>query len=92
MELIWSHQAEHDLDGVVSYIAQNNVQAALAMDMLLVEAAESLLLFPAKGRPGLVPGTRELVAHEHYVLVYQRTEEAVIIAAVLHTSRQWPPA
>ena len=60
------------------------------MDSLLREAADSLILFPEKGKPGRIPGTRELIVHKHYTLVYVVAPDTVQIVAVLHSSRQWP--
>lgn len=92
MKIIWSELAEEDLDAIVDYIARDNLQAALDMDSLLQDAADGLALFPDKGKPGQIPGTRELVAHKNYILVYGLAPDAVHIAAVLHSARQWPPA
>ncbi|MCL2123115.1 MAG: type II toxin-antitoxin system RelE/ParE family toxin [Desulfovibrionaceae bacterium] len=91
MEVIWSEQAEQSLASIVEFIAKDNVRAALEMDILLQNAAEGLVIFPHKGKPGRVPGTRELVAHEHYILVYRLTDNAVYIVSVLHASMLWPP-
>lgn len=41
-------------------------------------------------RPGRVPGTREVVAHPNYVVVYQVTETQVEVLAVLHTRQDYP--
>ena len=90
MEIIWSVVAEADLESIVEYIARDNMAAALVVDDLLRHAAQELAFFPKKGKPGRYPGTRELVAHEHYLLVYAVTGEMVQIVAVLHTSRKYP--
>ena len=91
MELVWSETAEENLDAIVSYIAHDNLQAALEMDDLLRSAAKGLTNFPKKGKPGRIPGTRELIAHPSYLLVYTLDDDSLHIVAVLHTSQQWPP-
>ncbi|MDR2891554.1 MAG: type II toxin-antitoxin system RelE/ParE family toxin [Deltaproteobacteria bacterium] len=91
MEVIWSEPAEDSLDAIVSYIADDNLHAALEMDDLLRKAANGLAQFPQKGKPGRIPGTRELVPHPNYVLVYLLTKESIQIVTVLHSSQQWPP-
>ncbi len=91
MHVVWSEPAEEDLDAIVEYIARDNLQAALDMDSLLRDAADGLALFAATGKPGRIPGTRELVAHRNYILVYVVTPDAVQIVTVLHSAQQWPP-
>lgn len=46
---------------------------------------------PLMGRPGQVPGTRELIPHESYRLVYEAQADTVWILALVHTARPWPP-
>lgn len=94
MRVIWTVPADLDREKIVFFIAEDNPEAALAMDELLAHAAQNLALAPHKGRLGRVPHTREWVFHKSYILVYQYDEddEVVYIVAVLHTARQWPPA
>ena len=37
-------------------------------------------------------GTRELIPHESYRLVYEIEGTTVWVLALVHTARQWPPA
>ena len=75
----------------LDYIAQDNPSAALALDELLSEKAARLIDHPQFGRPGRIIGTRELVAHRNYILVYDVTADTVRVLRVLHAARQWPP-
>lgn len=43
------------------------------------------------GRRGQIPGTRELIPHESYRLVYEVQADTVRILALVHTARLWPP-
>ncbi len=61
------------------------------MDALFSAAAARLASHPKLGRPGKIPGTRELIPHENYRLVYEIEGDAVWVLAVVHTARQWPP-
>ena len=58
----------------------------------LIEQTEALLTHHAAlGRPGRVPGTRELVIGGlPYVIPYRMRDGAIEILRVLHTSRRWP--
>lgn len=62
----------------------------MALDELLEEKAGRLVDHPNLGRPGRIAGTRELVAHQNYVLVYDVTGDMVRILRVLHAAIQWP--
>lgn len=69
----------------------DNPRAAVHIDELFSAAAASLADFPDKGRLGLVAGTRELIPHENYRLVYQTERDVVWILAMVHVARMWPP-
>lgn len=61
------------------------------MDDRFSEAVTALVDFPLSGREGLISGTRELIPHASYRLVYEIFGETVWILALVHTSREWPP-
>ena len=91
MKLVWTRPAAADRREIRAYIAQDNPPAALALDELLSERAVRLIDHPQLGRPGRVNGTRELVAHRNYILVYDVAADMVRVLRVLHAARQWPP-
>lgn len=91
MRLVWTRRAHLDRNVIRTHIAKDNPSAAMAMDALFSAKAARLASHPDIGRPGRVPGTRELVAHSKYVLVYDISVETVRVLRLLHTSRQWPP-
>jgi toxin ParE1/3/4 len=88
----WTYEAEQDRDAIWSYIAANNPSAAGRIDALFTDAVATLADFPLAGRTGRVPGTRELIPHESYRLVYEVMVDTVWVLAVVHNARQWPPA
>lgn len=61
------------------------------MDALFGVASRRLADFPQLGRIGVIPGTRELIPHESYRLVYEIEGDTVWVLALVHTARQWPP-
>lgn len=91
MRLVWTRPANLDRKQIREYIAQDNPTAALALDELVSEKASRLVDHPGLGRPGRVDGTRELIAHQNYILVYDVAEDTVRVLRVLHAARQWPP-
>ncbi len=91
MSVIWTPEALQDRAEIWDYIAADNPQAAARMDELFSDAAARLAEHPNLGKPGQVPGTRELIPHESYRLVYEIERKTVWILALVHTSKQWPP-
>jgi addiction module RelE/StbE family toxin len=91
VRLIWTLEAQQDRVDIWDYIAAENPFAAVDMDRLFSDAVASLTTHPQLGRPGTVPGTRELIPHENYRLVYEIADETVWILALVHASRRWPP-
>ena len=92
MKVIWTPEAEQDRDDIWLHIAADNLRAAVLMDELFSDAAIRLADHPKLGRPGKIPGTRELIPHENYRLVYEIEGETVWVLTLVHTARQWPPA
>lgn len=92
MELRWTPEAIQDREEIYDYIEADNPAAALALDELFAEKAGRLVDHPGLGRPGRVPGTHELVAHQNYILVYDVEGDLVRVLRVLHAARLWPPS
>ncbi|MFE0759159.1 type II toxin-antitoxin system RelE/ParE family toxin [Inquilinus sp. NPDC058860] len=79
MEVRWSLEAERDLFRVRSYIAEFNPWAASRVAVQLLAAGDSLEHLPRRGRPGRLPGTRELVSVQPFVIVYEITTVVEIL-------------
>lgn len=88
MRLVFAEPAERDLDSIIDYIALGNPNAAEKVYRAIVAAARRLIDFPAMGRSGRLPGTREFpMSSLPYMIVYEVGAEVVTILAVFHTSR-----
>jgi toxin ParE1/3/4 len=80
-----------NLNAEAEYIAQDNPEAAAHMVAAVVSAVNHLAEYPAMGRAGRVPGTRELVALDTpYIIPYRVREGTVEILRVFHAARRWP--
>ena len=90
MQLVCTPESVEDREAIYALIEADNPRAALALDTLISEKAERLLEQPGLGRPGRVPGTRELVLHPNYLLIYDQVEDRLRILRLLHAARQWP--
>jgi addiction module RelE/StbE family toxin len=88
----WAASARQDRLEIRNYIATDNRRAAARMDVLFSEAVARLTDHPHLGKPGQIPGTRELIPHESYRLVYEVDGQMVWVLSLVHTARLWPPA
>lgn len=91
MKLRYTSRAKSDLEEIHDYIAQENLQAARRVLVIVRKAGEGLLLNPLLGRPGRISGTRELsIGRFPFMLAYHVDANEVQILSVIHTARMWP--
>ncbi|HBO2000447.1 type II toxin-antitoxin system RelE/ParE family toxin [Pseudomonas aeruginosa] len=90
LPIIWRSSARTDLAEIILYIANEDPQAARRLKDRLESAVLPLAEHPYLYRPGRVPGTRELVAHPNYVLVYRVVTECIEVVNVLHARQEYP--
>jgi toxin ParE1/3/4 len=90
LPIVWRPAAADALVAIAGYIAQFNESAASGLVMRIELAAMRLPDMPYMAPVGRVPGTRELVVHPNYIMVYQVTASAIEILAVLHAREQYP--
>ena len=91
MRVRWLRTALRNLDEEASFIASDDPAAArLAVERVL-EAVAQLAQQPGLGRPGRVPGTRELVVSKtRHIVPYRVRGDTVQILRLFHTSRRLP--
>ena len=83
--------AEQDLTDIRNYIAEHNAPAADQVIARILQSIRYLSYAPRLGRPGIVPGTRELsIPGLNYKVVYRIDDDVIEILTVVHTRRQWP--
>lgn len=90
LNVVWLDEALRDLAEITSYIADRNPAAARSLNRLIVEQSDLLGEHPLLFRPGRVSGTREVVVHPNYVVVYRLTATTVEILNVLHSRQEYP--
>lgn len=91
MRVKWTRKALVDLDKAVEFIAADKPTASTDVALKIWAAAKMIARQPGMGRPGRVPGTRELVIPSlPYILPYTEQYGAVFILRVMHTSMKWP--
>ncbi len=91
MKLRWLRKALKNLDEEADFIAVDDPEAARLVVKRVLDAVAMLVDQPASGRPGRVPGTRELVVLKtRYLVPYRVRGSTVEILRVFHTSRLPP--
>jgi addiction module RelE/StbE family toxin len=92
MQVKWLKRAIRDFEQEALYVQEENPASAQAMAKAMRAALDSLTEFPSLGRPGRVPGTRELVIDGFpYVIPYRVRGDVIQVIRVFHTSRRLPP-
>lgn len=88
----WLPSAVDALEEIVDFIGEDDPAAAMALaDRIISAVDDALPNAPYMGRPGRVTGTRELVVHRRYIVVYAVTPDAVTVLDIIHTARLYPP-
>jgi toxin ParE1/3/4 len=91
MEVRWSPRAAEDLERIFKRIERDNPTAARQVVKTIYEGCATLRDSPDRGRPGRMPGRRELVfAPLPYIAVYKVKRYAVEISRIYHGAQDWP--
>jgi toxin ParE1/3/4 len=87
----WTDQAIRQLDQARDYIAlSNSDEVADRITVRIVASVQQLATFPMSGRPGRVPGTRELVVSTTpFIVAYAVAKTRVVILALYHGAQRW---
>lgn len=91
MKVRWLDRAVFDLKAARAYIARDNPGAAADIARRIREAVRVVADYPAAGRVGRVPNTREVVVSgTPYIIPYRIKANVVEILRVLHAAQEWP--
>jgi plasmid stabilization system protein ParE len=91
MTPIWSPEAIADLVALRAHIEQDDPAAARRVALHIIHSVETLLPdSPEMGRPGRVPGARELVVpRTPFVVPYRVAGNTLQILRIFHGARKW---
>jgi toxin ParE1/3/4 len=94
VKIVWTRKASQHLRAAYDFWArESSPTAADTMLERIFSAVELLQRFPATGRQGRIPETRELVIVPTPFLVAYRVRRGKIeILSLLHGARKWPEA
>jgi toxin ParE1/3/4 len=83
----WLRRALRNLDEEADYIARDDPQAAAQVVERIAASVDLLATQPALGRPGRVPGTRELIiTGTPYIVPYGVRDDTVEILRTIRSS------
>jgi addiction module RelE/StbE family toxin len=87
----WTRRARHRLDEIGARIAEDNPAAADRVVSAIARGIEQLGRAPGRGRPGRIPGTRELViVGTPYIVAYRVHDNDIEIVTIQHGAQLWP--
>ena len=92
MTPVWSPEAIADITALRAFIEEDDPAAAQRVVLHIVRNVETLLSqHPEMGRPGRVPGTRELVIpRTPFIVPYRLQGDVIQVLRVFHGVRRWP--
>ncbi len=91
MRVKWLRTALRNLHEEATYIATDDAATARLVVKRVLDAVALLAEQPGLGRPGRVPGTRELaVPKTRFIVPYRVRGKFVEVLRVFHTSRRLP--
>ncbi len=90
MRVKWLRAALADLDAQFEHIAKDNPPAAFRTVLRIRRTVELLKGHTGIGRPGRVPGTRELViSGTPYIVPYRVRAGEIEVLRIFHAARKW---
>lgn len=86
----WSKQAIRDMTGIGRHIATDSPASAEKLLNQIASGVTRLATYPKIGRMGVRSGTRELIVHAHYLVIYRVLPDSINILRVKHAARKRP--
>ncbi|MBV8536651.1 MAG: type II toxin-antitoxin system RelE/ParE family toxin [Alphaproteobacteria bacterium] len=89
MDIAFSPEALADLSSIRTFIGTDDPTVGLEGVAEILRRADRLRDMPSIGRPGRVPGTRELILPP-YILIYTVLANRMWVVRILHGAQDWP--
>jgi addiction module RelE/StbE family toxin len=90
LPLNWLTAARKDLLNIAQFIAEDSPTRAKSFVAAIETKVAKLPDQPTLYRIGRIEGTREMVVHPNYVVVYRIAPSRIDILRVMHVARRWP--
>ena len=90
LPVFWRAEARANLSSIIRFIANESPPAARRMRGLIEDSVLPAAEHPYLYHSGKVPGTREIIAHPNYIVVYRVTADRIEVVNVLHARQEYP--
>lgn len=90
LPVFWRVSARADLASIIRFISNESPPAARRIRGLIEDSVLPAAEHPYLYRSGRVSGTREIVAHPNYIVVYRVMAERIEVVNVLHARQEYP--
>lgn len=90
LSIEWRAEARADLAGIVDFIAQDSPSAAQRVKSQIEQSLRLAAEHPNMFRAGRASGTREIVVHPNYLIVYRLLAASIEVINVVHARQQYP--
>jgi toxin ParE1/3/4 len=91
MRIVWTAPALREVEAIGDYIALESPRASARIVTRVFDRVATLADHPEIGRPGRIPGTRELViTNTPFVVPYRVRGDLIEVLSVFHGARRWP--
>jgi plasmid stabilization system protein ParE len=87
VKVTWTEPALVELEAIYDFLSPMNPAAARRIAEEILLAADSLSLFPYRGRQGRLANTRELVVVRPYLIIYRIAGHEVLILRFWHSAQ-----
>ena len=88
--LRWEAEASRQFQDALTYIAAQRPAAAESLADEIAEKLELVMQFPNLGRKGRVEGSRELVVHPNFLVIYTVHAKSIDVIRFLHARQLYP--
>jgi toxin ParE1/3/4 len=91
MRIVWTAPALREIEAIGDYIALESPRASARIVSRVFDRVDTLADHPEIGRPGRIPGTRELViTNTPFIVPYRVRGDRIEVLSVFHGARRWP--
>ena len=91
MNLRFTPRAVRDITEIASYIHDRDPRAAIRVRQSILDAIQTLIMFPGAGRPQALENVRKLITRRYRYLVYYRLDSVageIVVLTIQHPARE----